>query len=144
MRVCNDPSCATDSAGLGVPGYWTSSLDVKVTSGATIVWYNAEANRIVDSPWGAGGCWSHPPVSGHWGSPFKIFRVTATGSKMVDGTDIRLGDAVIFERMNSGSWAAHYVIGPCGAPTTDVLGSDWKSFAFNVTEKATTTTIAPA
>jgi len=135
LPLCNNAACQTDAAGLG-SSYWSDGDD-SITSGAVVDWFSVSAGRVADCA--GGGCSSqpHPPPGGHWGTPYRIFKLDTNGNKVTEGTNINVGDTVIFERMYSGSWSTHYLLGnggSCATPgsTTTLAAVNWQDWAFYI------------
>lgn len=75
---------------------WTTGASdgIPLTHGAITVWYNPDADKVYDCAHGACTLQPHPCPNGHWGTPYRIYKLGGSF-----GDVIRAGDTVYFDRM---------------------------------------------
>eukprot|EP00418_Pyrodinium_bahamense_P075427 CAMPEP_0179067916 /NCGR_PEP_ID=MMETSP0796-20121207/29739_1 /TAXON_ID=73915 /ORGANISM="Pyrodinium bahamense, Strain pbaha01" /LENGTH=620 /DNA_ID=CAMNT_0020764967 /DNA_START=1 /DNA_END=1863 /DNA_ORIENTATION=+ len=109
LRKCS----GTDASScLGKNEAWTSTTSA-IVSGDVVAWENDASGKVYDCAGASCSQQPFPPPSGHWGTPFRIFKVDAAGEAAAAGTPISLGDSVYFYGMQSSRWAPGHIIN-CG------------------------------
>lgn len=101
---CENTGC------LGNNNAWNK--EGKLLSGQVVSWHNPASNRVLDCAWGGCSRQPFPPPGGHWGTPYRIWKIVENGgtrTKAAEGTPVSHDDNVIFERMFHGSWNSKYL-----------------------------------
>ena len=94
----------TTAGGLGSPeSAWSIDGTQVIEVGDTVAWYHPAANEVFDCAGSPCSLQPFPLPKGHWGSPYRIYKV---GGKA--GDKIAFGDTIYFDRMWSGNWATDY------------------------------------
>lgn len=130
LGLCNGASCTT-SGNLG--GSWTLTEDTAIQSGAVVSWYNSAVQHVADCAGGSCTAQPFPIPGGHWGSPYRVWKVDNNGQR-IEGGDLHVGDRVVFARMYHGLWNGHHMMSlqNCGSVGTltrmEDMGTSWEDF----------------
>jgi hypothetical protein len=78
---------------------WSTDGSQPLKSGDTVAWYNPANSRVYDCASGACSHQLFPPPHGHWGTPYRVYKVGAS-----TGAAIGIGDQIYFDRMFNNAW----------------------------------------
>jgi cell division septation protein DedD len=92
--------------GVGAPlSQWTTDGTQPLKSGDIVAFYNPLNAKVYDCAWGACTHQPFPPPAGHWGTPYRVYKVGASS-----GASISIGDEIYFDRMYNNAWRSDYSI----------------------------------